>query len=122
MPQISAVIPNLLFSSSILEIDPWPIFGGKLTSCVVAIQMKHNDMEEASQMCTYLQDLSVIDMKEEGLKQIGDINLNISLKPEQWTRILEQVSIHDNLFLNLGQALYLLAKDSKPRHLIILDI
>ena len=84
--------------------------------------MKHNDMEEASQMCTYLQDLSVIDMKEEGLKQIGDINLNISLKPEQWTRILEQVSIHDNLFLNLGQALYLLARDSKPRHFIILDI
>jgi hypothetical protein len=53
--------------------------------------MKHSDMEEASQMCDYLEDLSVIDMKEVGLKQIGDINLNIALKPEQWTRILEQV-------------------------------
>ena len=30
-------------------------------------------------------------MKEEGLKKILDINLNIALKPEQWTRILEQV-------------------------------
>jgi hypothetical protein len=53
--------------------------------------MKQSDMEEASQMCTYLQDISEIEMKEEGLKQIGDINLNITLKPEQWTRILEQV-------------------------------
>jgi hypothetical protein len=53
--------------------------------------MKQGDMEEASQMCQYLQDLSGIETKEEGLKQIGDINLNISLKPEQWTRILEQV-------------------------------
>ena len=30
-------------------------------------------------------------VKEEGLKKILDINLNIALKPEQWTRILEQV-------------------------------
>ena len=52
--------------------------------------MKQVDMEEASQMCTYLQN-PTIETKEEGLKQIGDINLNISLKPEQWTRILEQV-------------------------------
>lgn len=29
--------------------------------------------------------------KEEGLKEILDINLNIALKPEQWTKILEQV-------------------------------
>ena len=55
--------------------------------------MKQGDMEEASQMCQYLQDLSGIETKEEGLKQIGDINLNISLKPEQWTRILEQVKM-----------------------------
>ena len=57
--------------------------------------MKQTDMEEASQMCTYLQDTSEIEMKEEGLKQIGDINLNITLKPEQWTRILEQVILGD---------------------------
>ena len=29
--------------------------------------------------------------KEEGLKEILDIQLNITLKPEQWMRILEQV-------------------------------
>ncbi len=29
--------------------------------------------------------------REVGLKSIGDIKLNITLKPEQWTRILEQV-------------------------------
>ena len=75
-----------------------------LIFCIDRIQMKHSDMEEASQMCTYLQDLSVIDMKEEGLKQIGDINLNISLKPEQWTRILEQVLINSYQLFSISMS------------------
>ncbi len=39
-----------------------------------------------------------MDSKEEVLKQIGDINLNITLKPEQWTRILEQVLFSNPYF------------------------
>lgn len=48
--------------------------------------------------------------KEEGLKRILDIDLNISLKPEQWTRILEQVVL---VVLILGR--WLLPKGNLTR-------
>ena len=57
--------------------------------------MKRQDLEEASLVCQSVhisQDTrDRVFTKEEGLKKILDINLNIALKPEQWTRILEQI-------------------------------
>uniref|UniRef100_A0A0K2V3B7 Transmembrane protein 26like [Nasonia vitripennis] n=1 Tax=Lepeophtheirus salmonis TaxID=72036 RepID=A0A0K2V3B7_LEPSM len=47
---------------------------------------------------------------EEGLKKILDINVNIALKPEQWTRILEQIAL---VVLILGR--WLLPKGSLSR-------
>ena len=53
-------------------------------------------MEEASAACAHIPiseetRMRMTAAKEEGLKKILDINLNITLKPEQWTKILEQV-------------------------------
>ena len=59
------------------------------------VQVKRQDLEEASLVCQSVhisQDTrDRVFTKEEGLKKILDINLNIALKPEQWTRILEQI-------------------------------
>ena len=58
-------------------------------------QMKATDLIEASNVCSDVQitveTKSRVLSKEEGLKKILDIEIGIQLKPEQWTRILEQL-------------------------------
>ena len=58
-------------------------------------QIRQQDLEEASTACESItiseETRDRLFTKEESLKQILDIELKIALKPDQWTRILEQV-------------------------------
>lgn len=59
---------------------------------VKLLQMKKSEMEYANSYCKDLVTVSK-EIQEERLIQIGDINLNIALKPELWTRQKLKLSI-----------------------------
>lgn len=75
--------------------------------------MKPSDLVEANKACKFIdisQDTRNRLQKNEEILKILDLNLSIALKPEQWTRILEQIVL---VVLILGR--WLLPKGNLSR-------